>query len=81
VLTTTSGTPVAGRTIVFSVRGSVVCSAVTQGNGSAQCSNVIPGTLSAILNLGYTASFAGDASYGAASARGNLVTVLGTKPL
>ena len=52
--------PVAGRTIVFSVKASVVCQAVTNATGRASCGGVIP-SVNALLNLQYTARFAGDA--------------------
>jgi hypothetical protein len=74
-LRTSSGAPLAGRTINFSVGGVPVCSAVTNAQGAGTCSASIP-LLRGLLNLGYQVSFAGDLDYAASTAKGPLVQVL-----
>lgn len=69
---------VAGRKLVFSA-GSVGCSAVTDATGNAQCSTGVSSLVGGILNVGYTASFAGDSNYTSATARGAVVLLNGTK--
>ena len=58
---------VAGKTVVFSVRGHKVCQATTSSTGVASCS--IAHTLH---QASYTASYAGDADYLSSSAIGTL---------
>jgi hypothetical protein len=75
-LTTTDGTPIVGRTVTFKAGGTVLCTAVTDANGVGVCSGLGP-WLQAILGLGYTAEFAGDGTYGPATARGPIIILLG----
>ncbi len=70
---TDDGTPVAGQTVRFSAGGSPVCSATTSASGVASCSG-LGAALAIVLNGGYTATFAGTASFGASSGRAGLVT-------
>jgi hypothetical protein len=70
---TANSVGLAGRTIAFSASNRLVCTAVTDGNGDASCGGLTPGTLQSVLGLGYTASFAGDAPYLPASAKGPLI--------
>ncbi len=76
-LTTTGGVPLGGRSIAFRVGNAAVCTASTDAAGNASCGGLLPGTLAALVGLGYTATFGGDVSYNAMSAQGALVTVLG----
>ena len=63
---------VPGKTVTFSVGGAVVGSASTDATGVATASNVdLGGRAAGTYTL--TASFAGDASFGASTATGNLV--------
>jgi hypothetical protein len=60
---TPGGQPVVGRTVTFTNRnGAVLCTAVTNGAGRAECRSLLPAIL-ALLNLGYRATFGGDATY------------------
>jgi hypothetical protein len=56
------GTPLAGRTVAFSVLGSPVCSATTTSTGTASCNAPI-GILAWLLARSYSASYAGSAPY------------------
>jgi Bacterial Ig-like domain (group 3) len=71
---TAYGSPVAGRTDVFSSAGSQLCSGVTDATGTASCSVVIKTNVSAraLQKNGYTATFAGDSQYLASSAQGSV---------
>ncbi|MGN6798023.1 MAG: Ig-like domain repeat protein [Gaiellaceae bacterium] len=66
---TAYGSPLAGKTIVFSGGGSQLCTAVTDSNGTASCVAVLKTnvTYRSLQKSGYTASFAGDAQYLASS--------------
>lgn len=65
------GSPVAGQRVTFSVLGSAVCTATTNGAGTATCSRPI-GTSAYALARSYSASFAGSASFVASAATGTL---------
>ncbi|MEU3183356.1 Ig-like domain-containing protein, partial [Streptomyces sp. NPDC006923] len=69
-----SGAPVAGQTITFRVGTTVVATAVTNASGLATRTNVIVDPLT-IINAGsrYTATFAGTAGFGSATATAALV--------
>jgi hypothetical protein len=69
-----TGEPLAGRVITFKVDNKLVCSATTDAAGVATCGGVIKATR-AVLNLGYTARFAGDFDYVASSDTASLVEV------
>jgi alpha-tubulin suppressor-like RCC1 family protein len=58
-----SGTPLAGQTITFAVGGTSQCTGVTNAQGVATCSTTLVGTISAILALGSTATYAGNSLY------------------
>jgi hypothetical protein len=79
-LTTTSGAPIPGQTIVFSAvaspGGPVVCSGVTNTNGVASCAPTAGGTLEVELTGGFTATYAGNASYLTSRGSAGLATVI-----
>ena len=80
-LTTTLGVPLGGKMILFTNSGAAgggfICSAVTNAIGEATCAGTThAATITA--NLGYTATFAGDASYSGSSDHGSLTRVMGT---
>jgi hypothetical protein len=78
---TSGGKGLAGRTVTFTADKQVICSAVTDTSGLAKCSGTLTGVLQVVLNpLGYQATFAGDAFYMSATAKGNLISING-KPL
>jgi len=60
--TLAGGAPIAGQTIQFSAGGSAVCTGVTDGNGVARCTGIVP-LLRAILALSYQASYGGTPLY------------------
>jgi hypothetical protein len=68
---TAYGSPVAGRTVVFSSAGSQLCSGVTDSTGSASCTATVKTNVSyrSLVKNGYTASFAGDSQYLGSSAQ------------
>lgn len=69
------GVGLPGREITFSVGGQVICTAITDADGVARCGGSAP-IVPILLNLGYTATFAGDADYMPTSARGPLIQIL-----
>jgi hypothetical protein len=76
---TGTSNPIPGRVVVMhagSASGSVICSAVTDADGVATCGGIVE-DVTAILSLGYTAVFSGDAFYNGSSAFGALVQVGG----
>ncbi|HEY1829093.1 MAG TPA: Ig-like domain-containing protein [Acidimicrobiales bacterium] len=79
-LTTTSGAPVAGQTLTFtavaSTGGPVVCTGVTNSQGAATCSPSLAGTLQVDLSGGFTATYAGNASYGGSHGSAGLITII-----
>ncbi len=79
-LLTKSGLPIAGQTLVFSAvaspGGPVVCSGVTNAQGYATCTPALTGSLEVILTGGFTATYAGNASYLGSEASAGLVTVV-----
>jgi hypothetical protein len=78
-LTTTSGAPIAGQTITFSAiaspGGPTVCTAVTNAAGVASCSASAGGAVEVRLTGGFTATYAGNASYLGSHGSAGLVTV------
>jgi hypothetical protein len=76
---TATGTPLPGRTVTFYAGGGTVCTAVTNADGVARCGGVITGGV-AVISLGYTAFFAGDADHGVSSDNAPLAQV-GSVPL
>jgi hypothetical protein len=72
---TVTGRPVPGQTITFSVGGTTVCSAITDSHGTATCQGLCP-VLAALLNLRYTATFAGTPTLAPATATAPLIRIL-----
>ena len=70
------GQPVVGANVVFSVIGIPVCEATTNSTGTASCSINILAELIAIIVNNYTASFAGNAQYGASAASTPVIDLL-----
>ena len=76
---TSSGSPVSGKTINFTLNGNPVGSAITNGSGvatktGASLSGIYPG----FYPSGVGASFAGDSSYSSSSGTASLTVVYGT---
>lgn len=69
---TVYGQPVPGRTIAFSVAGTVRCTAVTNASGVASCGTLADG-LAATVALGYRAAYPGGAIWAPVSANGPLL--------
>lgn len=70
-----TGAPVAGRAVQFLANGKLLCSAMTAGDGTAECKATAAQDRQAIAGLGYTAVFQGDAAYFSNSAAGSLACV------
>jgi hypothetical protein len=66
--------PIPGRLVTFRAGSSVICSALTDSDGVAACGGVAE-FLTAVLNLGYSADFAGDPNYTGSTTRGALLTI------
>jgi hypothetical protein len=60
---TSGGSPVSGRTIVFSISWLPLCTAVTNTAGVATCGISLLPELIVLIAGGYSATFSGDASY------------------
>ena len=76
---TSSGSPVSGKTINFTLNGNPVGSAITNGSGvatktGASLSGIYPG----FYQSGVGASFAGDSSYSPSSGTASLTVTYGT---
>jgi hypothetical protein len=69
--------PVPGKVVVMRAGATELCSATTGADGQASCAAPLNLILVAILNLRYTATFAGDAQFGASSDEGRLIRLLG----
>ncbi|MEV6984616.1 IPT/TIG domain-containing protein [Sphaerisporangium sp. NPDC051017] len=69
---TTTGRPVAGQTVTFKVGTHTVCSATTDSSGVASCYGLCPLT-TILLNLSYTATFAGTPALEAATGTAGLI--------
>jgi hypothetical protein len=68
--TTADGKPMAGAPLSFTTpSGSPICQATTSTAGTASCS----GGLTALLNLGYRVTYAGDATHFGAMAQAGLL--------
>ncbi|MHB8328570.1 MAG: YncE family protein [Acidimicrobiales bacterium] len=78
-LTEGSGGPVSGEVVTFSAGGTAICSATTNSAGYAACSGTLPGLLPVLQSEGYVAKFAGDGALQPSQAKGNILTVDGTK--
>ncbi|MBM7784159.1 hypothetical protein [Tenggerimyces flavus] len=64
--------PLVGRTVSFVVGNTVRCSAVTDATGTAGCGTLVD-RLAAVLALGYTARYAGNAIWAPASKRAGIL--------
>jgi hypothetical protein len=70
---TSNSTGVSGKTVSFTLNGTPVGSAVSNGSGAATLSNIsLAGINAGTYSSGVVASFAGDSSYLASSGSGNL---------
>lgn len=82
---TATGTPIPGRTITFAAGSGFLCQAVTDANGVAECGFSLTGVLAGVLNLGYVATFPGDAKFapagGGGDSRGPLIKLGGLRLL
>ncbi|MGH2829728.1 MAG: hypothetical protein ACRDJM_04535, partial [Actinomycetota bacterium] len=67
-----SGAPIAGATVDFAT-AAAEGAGTTNGTGDAACGCTVPGAVNAVLNGGFTASFAGSHPYAPSSASGTLV--------
>jgi alpha-tubulin suppressor-like RCC1 family protein len=75
---TGSGAPLAGRTVTFSVAGLPLCSAVTRIDGVASCRIGLLAELFVLVFNRYTAHFAGNSTYEAATGSTPAVTLVGS---
>ena len=69
---TSGGVGVPNELVTFTAGGLGQCSGVTNSNGDVTC-NANAGGSTVIINGGYYATFAGDATYGPSQARGNFI--------
>lgn len=68
------GKPVAGQSVVFSARRTVLCTSVTDAAGVATCGGrTLASIRSIVAARGYTASFSGSAVYQSSQAQGTLI--------
>lgn len=65
--------PLAGQTVVFKAGTATVCTGVTNAQGVVTCTMTVANTLLVILNLGVSASFAGNALYEGSSGSAGLL--------
>lgn len=70
-LTTTDGTGVAGVELVFDLGNGVVCTAISDSNGTGSCP--VLSVPAAVRNTGYAVAFDGDQFYGPSSVRAGLL--------
>jgi len=70
---TDTGAPVPGQTITMTAGGTFLCSATTNSAGVATC-NGVAGVLAILLKGGYTATFAGTATYRGSTAFGPAIS-------
>jgi hypothetical protein len=76
---TSSGSPLGGKTINFTLNGNPVGSAITNGSGVATETNVsLSGINPGFYPSGVGASFAGDSAYSPSSGTASLTVVYGT---
>lgn len=69
------GAPLPNRTVVFTAPLGVRCEAITDAAGVARCELTAPSLVATLVNLGYDATFAGDADHLAATGHGPLIEV------
>ncbi len=65
--------PLAGRTVTFKAGSTTACTATTNQSGVASCS-ANNASLTALLSLGYTATYAGASMYRPATGKGALIS-------
>ena len=58
--------------MTFTAGGTLPCVATTDGHGNAGCPS-LAAVLAAVLNLGYTVTYAGTSVYGPSSAHGSAI--------
>lgn len=79
-LTGPAGEPITGRTVTFSA-GDFSCDATTDLRGHAGCRRervvFVVSTIAIVADLGYTASFVGDATYVGSTDRASVVSANG----
>ena len=59
--------PIAGQTVVFKAGAVTVCTGVTNASGRVSCTMNVVNTLLVILNLGVSATYAGNTNWKPAS--------------
>ena len=74
-LTTSSGAPLAGRAVTFTIGTTTLCTATTNAQGKAVCASGVLTGIQALLSGGYTVSFPGDNDYLPSSGKGSIATV------
>jgi hypothetical protein len=67
--------PIAGQTIVWTVNGAPVCSAVTDATGTASCLMNLGNTLLAVLSGNITGTYAGNALWNGSTGSNGLATI------
>lgn len=70
---TSTGTPIAGKSVRFIAGATPACNATTNAQGVASCTFTVFSLLSTVLGLGYSAVFDGDGQYAGSSGHGGLV--------
>jgi hypothetical protein len=73
---TDGGLPLAGETVTFSTSAGTICSVLTDSNGVAAC-DASASLLDIVLDLGYTATYAGAGDIEGSTAHGTLVRIAG----
>ncbi|MFH8725080.1 IPT/TIG domain-containing protein [Streptomyces termitum] len=69
---TTTGRPVPGQNVAFTIGSTTVCTATTNSAGTAECTGVVP-VLTALLALHCNAAFTGTPALAPATAAGQLI--------
>jgi hypothetical protein len=75
-LTTSTGAPVAGKPLTFTIGNTTLCTATTDATGTATCASGIITGIQSLLNLGYKVGFAGDDDHLPSNGRGSVATVI-----
>jgi hypothetical protein len=79
-LTTTSGTPIVGQTVVFGANPTrdspILCLAVTNAKGYATCTTSVTGLTLTILNGGIEATYAGSPNFLPSSGSAGLTEIV-----
>ncbi|MFC7933821.1 IPT/TIG domain-containing protein [Streptomyces cinereoruber] len=69
---TTTGRPVPGQNVAFTIGSTTVCTGTTNSTGTAECTGAVP-VLTALLALHYNAAFTGTPALAPATATGQLI--------